>query len=238
MHFRPMLIVEETNDKSLMTYLMGMGTPISLGVYIWLVEGASKNVLIDTGCSADYLNSLGFPSKQVSTAEKELEKVGLTVDDIDMVIITHLHSDHAKDAEKFKNAKFVVQKSELEFAANPHPIQAGWFVELPRDRLEVVDGDKEVLEGIRVIHTPGHTPGGQSVLIETEKGTACLCGLCTILENLYPPEELRQMGVRAITPAIHTNAMQAYDSLIKIQELADQVVALHDMSYKSVARIP
>ena len=238
MHFRPMLIVEETNDKSLMTYLMGMGTPISLGVYIWLVEGASKNVLIDTGCSADYLNSLGFPSKQVSTAEKELEKVGLTVDDIDMVIITHLHSDHAKDAEKFKNAKFVVQKSELEFAANPHPIQAGWFVELPRDRLEVVDGDKEVLEGIRVIHTPGHTSGGQSVLIETEKGTACLCGLCTILENLYPPEELRQTGVRAITPAIHTNAMQAYDSLIKIQELADQVVALHDISYKSVARIP
>jgi len=233
-----MLIVEETNDKSLMTYLMGMGTPISLGVYIWLVEGASKNVLIDTGCSADYLNSLGFPSKQVSTAEKELEKVGLTVDDIDMVIITHLHSDHAKDAEKFKNAKFVVQKSELEFAANPHPIQAGWFVELPRDRLEVVDGDKEVLEGIRVIHTPGHTSGGQSVLIETEKGTACLCGLCTILENLYPPEELRQTGVRAITPAIHTNAMQAYDSLIKIQELADQVVALHDISYKSVERIP
>ncbi len=238
MHFRPMLIVEETNDKSLMTYLMGMGTPISLGVYIWLVEGASKNVLIDTGCSADYLNSTGFPSKQVSTAEKELEKVGLTVDDIDMVIITHLHSDHAKDAEKFKNAKFVVQKSELEFAANPHPIQAGWFVELPRDRLEVVDGDKEVLEGIRVIHTPGHTPGGQSVLIETEKGTVCLCGLCTILENLYPPEELRQMGVRAITPAIHTNAMQAYDSLIRIQELADQVVALHDISYKSVERIP
>jgi hypothetical protein len=49
---------------------------------------------------------------------------------------------------------------------------------------------------------------------------------------------LRQMGVRAITPAIHTNAMQAYDSLIKISELSDQIVALHDVSYKSVERIP
>jgi len=184
------------------------------------------------------LNSIGFPSEQLSTQEKELEKFGLTVDDIDMVILTHLHSDHAKDAGKFKNATFVVQKSELEFAANPHPIQAGWFAELPQDRLEVVDGDKEIIEGIRVIHTPGHTPGGQSILIETDKGPTCLSGLCTILENFHPPEQLRQMGVVAVTPAIHTNAMQAYDSLIKISELSNQIVALHDISYKSVERIP
>lgn len=238
MYFRPMLIVEETGDKSMMTYLMGMGTTISLGVYIWLVEGASKNVLIDTGCSADFLNSIGFPSKQISTQEQELEKVGLTVDDIDMVIITHLHTDHAHDAAKFKNATFVVQKSELEFAANPHPIQAGWFVDLPKDRVAVVDGDKEILDGIRVIHTPGHTPGGQSVLIETDSGPICLCGLCTVLENFCPPEQLQQMGVPAITPGIHTNAMQAYNSLIKVSELSNQVIALHDILYRSVERIP
>ena len=238
MHLRPMQIVEEASDKSMMTYLIGAGTPISLGVYIWLVEGAGKNVLIDTGCAADYLNSIGFPSEQVSTQEEELAKVGLTVDDIDMVVLTHLHSDHARDVAKFRNATLVVQKSELEFAANPHPIQAGWFVELPQDRLQVVDGDQEILEGIRVVHTPGHTPGGQSILIETESGTTGLCGLCTIRDNLYPPEELRQMGVRAITPGIHTDAMQAYDSLIKLQELSDQVIALHDMSYKSMERIP
>jgi N-acyl homoserine lactone hydrolase len=238
MHLRPMQIVEEASDKSMMTYLIGAGTPISLGVYIWLVEGAGKNVLIDTGCAADYLNSIGFPSEQVSTQEEELAKVGLTVDDIDMVVLTHLHSDHARDVAKFRNATLVVQKSELEFAANPHPIQAGWFVELPQDRLQVVDGDQEILEGIRVVHTPGHTPGGQSILIETESGTTGLCGLCTIRDNLYPPEELRQMGVRAITPGIHTDAMQAYDSLIKLQELSDQVIALHDTSYNSMERIP
>jgi N-acyl homoserine lactone hydrolase len=155
-----------------------------------------------------------------------------------MVVLTHLHSDHARDVAKFRNATLIVQKSELEFAANPHPIQAGWFVDLPQDRLQVVDGDQEILEGIRVVHTPGHTPGGQSILIETEGGTTGLCGLCTIRDNLYPPEELRQMGVRAITPGIHTDAMQAYDSLIKLQELSDQVIALHDTSYKSMERIP
>jgi hypothetical protein len=46
------------------------------------------------------------------------------------------------------------------------------------------------------------------------------------------------MGVPAITPAIHTNAMQAYDSLVKISGLSNQIVALHDISYKSVERIP
>jgi N-acyl homoserine lactone hydrolase len=238
MHFRPMLIVEETNDKSLMTYLTDVGTPIPIGVYIWLIEGASKNVLVDAGCPADFLNSIGFPSKHISTQEEELAKVGLTVDDIDLVILTHLHVDHAKDVDKYKNATFVVQRSELDFAANPHPIQAGWFVQPPADRLWIVDGDQEILEGIRVLHTPGHTPGAQSVLIETDKGTTCLCGQCTILDNLHPPEALRQMGVQAITPGIHTNAMQAHDSLTRILALADQTVALHDISYRSVDRIP
>jgi N-acyl homoserine lactone hydrolase len=238
MHFRPMQIVEETNDQSMMTYMTGIGTPIPIGVYIWFIEGASKNVLVDTGCSADYLSSIGFPSEQVSTQEEELGKIGLTVDDIDTVILTHLHLDHAREAGKFKNATFVVQKSELEFAASPHPIQFGWFADVPQDRLQVVDGDEEILEGIRVVHTPGHTPGGQSVLIETDAGTTGLCGLCTIRENLYPPEQLSQMGVRAITPGIHTDAMQAYDSLIKLLELSDQVIALHDASYRAMERIP
>jgi N-acyl homoserine lactone hydrolase len=238
MHFRPMLIVEETNDKSLMTYLTDIGTPISIGVYIWLIEGASKNVLVDAGCSADFLSSIGFPAKQISTQEKELEKVGLTVDDIDLVILTHLHLDHAKEADKFKNATFVVQKSELEFAANPHPIQAGWFAQLPPDRLWIVDGDEEILDGIRVLHTPGHTPGAQSVLIETDKGLTCLSGQCTILDNVHPPDALKQMGISVITPGIHTNAMQAYDSLARILASAQQIVALHDMSYQSVGTIP
>jgi N-acyl homoserine lactone hydrolase len=238
MHFRPMLIVEETNDKSMMTYLTDPGTVIPIGVYTWLIEGASRNVLVDAGCSAEFLSSIGFPAKPVSTQEQELAKVGLTVDDIDLVIFTHLHVDHAYDAPKFGNATFVVQKSELEFAADPHPLQAGWFVQLPADRLWVVDGEQEILDGIRVLHTPGHTPGVQSVFIETDQGPTCLCGQCTILDNLHPPDALRQMGVRAIAPGIHTNAMQAYDSLIAILERTDRVVALHDISYQSVERIP
>jgi N-acyl homoserine lactone hydrolase len=238
MHFKPMLIVKETNDKSLMTYLTDIGTPIHIGVYIWLIEGAGKKVLVDAGCPADFLSSIGFPSEQISTQEKELEKVGLAVDDIDLLILTHLHLDHAKNADKFRNATFVVQKSELEFAANPHPIQAGWFAQLPEDRLWVVDGDEEILDGIRVLHTPGHTPGAQSVLIETDGGSTCLCGQCTILDNVAPPQALREMGVSAIPPGIHTNAMQAYDSLTRVLDLTEQVVALHDISYQSMDRIP
>lgn len=238
MHLRPMLIVEESNDKSTMTYLMGMGTTIPVGVYIWLLEGASKKVLIDTGCSADFLTSIGFQSQQISTQEEELAKAGLTPDDIDMVILTHLHVDHARDAGKFGKAVFVVQRSELEFAAKPHPIQAGWFASLPEGRVRAVDGDEEILEGIRVLHTPGHTPGTQSVLIESDKGPVCLSGQCTIMDNVQPPDALRQMGVRAIAPGIHINAAQGFDSLVRLQQLGAQVLPLHDISYRSVTRIP
>lgn len=104
--------------------------------------------------------------------------------------------------------------------------------------MEIIDGDKEILEGLWVLKTPGHTPGGQSVLIETKKGKACLAGLCTIHENFYPPEELKKMGVKAITPGIHTNAMQAYDSLIKRLNASDHVIALHDIAYRPRERIP
>ncbi len=238
MRFRPMLIVKETNDKSMMTYLTDVGTPIELGVYTWLIEGAPENVLVDTGCSAEYLNSIGFPSEQITTQEEALDAVGLTVGDIDRVILTHLHSDHAKDFAKYPNAIFVVQRWELEFAEDPHPIQAGWFVDIATDRLQVVDGDQEILEGIQVIHTPGHTPGGQSVLIETEEGAFCLSGLCTIRDNFYPPQHLQDVGIRAIAPGIHTNAMQAYDSIIKTLEASDQVIALHDMASASMETIP
>ncbi len=240
MNFRPLLIAkEEPLDKGYMTYLVGHGTEITLGVYIWLIEGTEKNVLIDTGASGEFIRSTGFPGIDVQTQEEALKKVGLTPEDIDYVIITHLHGDHAADAKKYKNATFVVQKDELEYAKNPHPMHTGWFAVPPKEmKLEVVDGDKEIVPGVKVIKTPGHTPGGQSVLIDTDKGKVCLSGMCTILENFYPPEPMKEMGIRAIAPALHTDALQAFDNVIKILEMADIVIAPHDISYMDVETIP
>ena len=60
--------------------------------------------------------------------------------------------------------------------------------------VEFVNGDYELTKGIRVILTPGHSPGGQSVAVDTDDGTYVIAGMCTIRENFYPPAEVLQKG--------------------------------------------
>ncbi len=240
MNIIPLPIATESPiDMGFMTYLMGHGTEITLGVYSWLIKGADKNILIDTGCSGELIRSTGFPGIDGQTQDEALKKVGLIVDDIDVLILTHLHTDHAADIAKYKNATVFVQKDELEYAKNPHPTQIGWFIIPPEEtKLEIVDGDKEIAPGVKIIKTPGHTPGNQSILVDTEKGRICISGLCSIQENYDPPQQMKDMGVVAIAPGIHIDALQAYDSVRKIQDIADIVIAPHDKKYLDIQSLP
>ena len=104
--------------------------------------------------------------------------------------------------------------------------------------LEVVDGDKEIIEGVKVLLTPGHTPGAQSVAINTPKGLAIIAGFCTIQENFYPPPEVTAKGRQVITPGIHLDVPQAYDSALRIKQMADFVVSLHDIEFMEKDRVP
>jgi glyoxylase-like metal-dependent hydrolase (beta-lactamase superfamily II) len=54
--------------------------------------------------------------------ETALESVGITPEDVDLVIQTHLHNDHCENTYKCKNARVIVQRAEYEFARNPHPL--------------------------------------------------------------------------------------------------------------------
>jgi N-acyl homoserine lactone hydrolase len=230
---------ESPMDMGFMTYLTGHGTEITLGVYTWFIDTGEKKVLVDTGCSGERIRSTGFPGVDGQTQEEALQKYGLTVEDIDVLILTHLHSDHAADIDKYKNATVYVQREELEYAKNPHPTQTGWFIIPSEDtKLEIIEGDREILPNIKVIKTPGHTPGTQSVLVDTEKGKVCISGLCTIQENYDPPQQMKDYGVTAIAPGIHIDALQAYDSVKKIQEIADIIIAPHDKKYLDVENIP
>jgi glyoxylase-like metal-dependent hydrolase (beta-lactamase superfamily II) len=169
----------------------------------------------------------GTVCKNVATPEEALRKVGLKCEDIDTVIVGHIHPDHLGLSYKFPNAKFIVQKREIDFARNPHPsvafsVRKKW-IEGPN--FEVIDGDKEIVPGVSVILTPGHTPGGQSVAVETKKGIAIITGFCVVRENFYPPKEF---GFPAWIPCLHTNAFELYDSMIKVKEKADILLPVHE----------
>ncbi len=237
--FRPLPIMKLWLDKSLMTYFMNFGTPQVLYSNMWLIEGPKQKIIVDTGVAAETMAGHGYLSEQIQFPDKALASVGLEFSDIDLLILTHLHLDHVGYAKNFEKAQKIIQRKEYEFAMNPHPMMAGLYVSdmfAKLKNIEVVDGDVDIVPGVKVLLTPGHTPGSQSVQIASRAGKVVLSGLCTIQDNFYPPDA--HADLQFITPGIHTDALQAYDSMRRIKAMSDISVPLHDEDVALKQSIP
>ena len=161
---------------------------IRLGMNVLLVEDGTKRTLIDNGAGtkwdAKQRDIYGFAAK--SPAEL-LEPAGLTPGDIDVVLDSHLHFDHAGgntelDADlrlvpSFPNARYVVQKGELEFARSANErIRASYLSDnfepvVAAGMFEFVTGDARVDDRIDVLLAPGHTPFLHVPVIRTGEHT-------------------------------------------------------------------
>jgi N-acyl homoserine lactone hydrolase len=228
-HPLPLITVEI--GKSMMTYLVGLKELFTNYVYSWYIEGTKQSILVDVGAPAEGISE---PAETILTPIEALNRVGTSPDKIDLVIFTHLHRDHIRNAHLYKNAQFILQKAEWEFAVNPHPVKKRFFRGVPDIikglNLRLVEGDTQIVDGVRVLHTPGHTPGTQSVMVDTAKGKAIICGACTIRENFEPPEEFRPF-MPVIAPGVHLDAREAFASLLRIKNEADIVIPLHDPEF-------
>jgi len=94
-------------------------------LYTWLIQGEKTPVLVDPCVNAEDISrysSGGFSGKRISSFGEGLSRFGLKATDIEVVILTHLHYDHFVNAKECKNARVIVQKRELDFAFNPHPL--------------------------------------------------------------------------------------------------------------------
>jgi glyoxylase-like metal-dependent hydrolase (beta-lactamase superfamily II) len=125
-----------------------------------------------------------------------------------------------------------VQQAEIDFFNNPHPIDHRYYPDvLEGVNLKIINGDAEIVTGIEVLFTPGHTPGGQSVVVETSKGKAIITGLCCNAEN-FP------RGGGIIAPGVHLDAIQAYESMRRIREAAEIIIPIHDLEIGKKKVIP
>ena len=110
--------------------------------------------------------------------------------DIPIVINTYLHIDHCGGNEYFKKARLLVQKRELEYALNPLPVHRPFYgLDIAALKFEDSSTEKEIASGVKVILTPGHSPGSQSVLVDTAKGLYVLAAdTITHFENMAVPD--------------------------------------------------
>src|ERR671923_92205 len=110
-----------------------------------------------------------------------LEGVGLEPKDVDLVVLSHLHYDHAGGAEFFRDSELVAQKDEYAYAHSPASFFASFYYrknfDLPGYRWRLLDGDSELVPGVTAVRSDGHTPGHQSLLVELpESGPVILAG--------------------------------------------------------------
>ncbi|MFA5028009.1 MAG: N-acyl homoserine lactonase family protein [Candidatus Methylomirabilota bacterium] len=220
----------QSQDKGFMTYLTGMGQPIKIPVTVALLEGPEK-ILVDTSFLSVERTWEIRRRKIVRAPEQELlaalAVAGARREEITTVVLTHLHYDHAGNNQLFPQARFLVQREELRYALAPSSFDAsayfapslGIVPDYLGTRFELLDGDTDIAPGVRVITTPGHTPGHQSVLVETAAGRYCVAGDAVMWhENL----------TKRIPPGLHTSMLESLTSLEKIARMAEHVLPGHE----------
>jgi glyoxylase-like metal-dependent hydrolase (beta-lactamase superfamily II) len=155
-----------------------------------LVESGGRRVLIETGNGDKYSpKERAIYAIEERTIVTALGEIDVAPESIDTVVLTHLHFDHAGGATRvvagglaptFPRARHLVQARELADATHPHERNRASYLEhniaplRDADLLDTVDGEAEVAPGVRVLPTPGHTPGHQSVLVDGGDGQRAL----------------------------------------------------------------
>jgi len=163
---------------------------IKLPYQAFLLQCDGFNILIDNGNNERHHpygeideGGIEYYSTSVQLLES-LANEGLSPGDIDMIIYTHFHADHAGNAEHFPQTKSVAQKDELDNLLNPcfKEFDMGLFDQGAIPALEnnknlvLVDGDIDLMEGIKLIKTPGHTRGHQVLAVNTVNGFRIFAG--------------------------------------------------------------
>ena len=217
-------------EKSTLTYCQSYGEKIKIPMWAVAIYGNGHKILVDTGIDeCDWIIQKLSPCERkddediVAAIQKHL---GWKPTDVEIVINTHLHHDHCGENRSFHNARFYVQEAEYRAAMNPAEHQKKLYKRDLFDSRAVnyfdwhfCKGEEEILPGIKVIPTPGHSAGQQSVLVRTEEGTLCITGdvanLCANVNENIP-----------VTFAV--SLVDELNSLQRIRELADFMIPGHE----------
>jgi len=218
-------------------------------VHVWLIHGEGRKILLDSGMAdIDVISArmrIGGAGGGHASLTAALRNEGLAAQDIDTIILTHLHFDHADNLDLFPHACVVVQRSELAAAMDPVPSQRIYYWKstlqnlIGRKRpaqLRVLDGNTNLFPGLSLMLTPSHSEGMQVAIVNTAKGKV---GLVSDLGDHYRywfPDDpratdhpQRSLAGDFLTGNIRTSSERDWQNAMRrVQESCDIVVPAHD----------
>jgi N-acyl homoserine lactone hydrolase len=218
-------------------------------VHCWLVRNGETNILVDSGMAEidtirHRLKVDGFGGGH-EALRRELAKEGLTPDDVNFVILTHMHFDHAENLDLFPKACVIAQRAEMFAAIDPVPSQRIFYWKSTLDNLmarkrpvglRLVDGDHDFMPGIRLLFVPSHTEGMQVVVVTTEQGRAALVSDLGDHYRYWFPADARATDTpqRSLTGAFLTGNIRSESertwqaAMQRVVDNSDIVVPAHD----------
>lgn len=218
-------------EQSMLTYTAGVGTVVRIPRVMWVISGPTT-IVVDTSVPVGARASEFIGEELVRTADQEppnaLRLAGVDPKDVETVVLTHLHWDHAGNCDLFPDASVLVQEAELRYAIAPGRFfrkaflspQSGWGTPpylVPN--LVTVPGERVIHPGVRVVPAPGHTPGSQAVIVETADGSFCIAGdAISTYRNIDDD----------LPPGYHVNVDESMDSMDRLRTLADHLLPSHD----------
>jgi N-acyl homoserine lactone hydrolase len=167
-------------------------------IYVHVIDHADGRVLVDTGMTVLHPLLDDMAPRLMPLSEQDFDLAG-----IDMVVNTHLHGDHIGGNHLFAGKPIYVQRQELEDARSQDDYTIREWLDAPGVEYVPVDGELELLPGVRLVPAPGHTAGTQVVVVETGGRPIVIGGdMAVWFGELENPITEGQLLVRAMDPEL------------------------------------
>lgn len=225
------------------------GTSVYNPYFVYVITHPRGNVLLDSGAhpqlATDAVSRMGagaasFPVELTpdDQIERVLARVGLLPSDIDIVVQSHLHFDHAGGLEWLTHAPILVQREELSFALQPPASQRDIYAAADFDhdlRWQQLDGDHDIFGDGRlvVLSTPGHTRGHQSLKVRLDDGRVVIL----LADAAYLLSKMRQRALPGIVWSPEAT-LATWDRVEALEREHDALLlTTHDLDFEERVRI-
>jgi N-acyl homoserine lactone hydrolase len=224
----PLRFGDINGDTSVMSLFWRPGVRRLVPVSAFLILGADTPIMVDAGVRPDLAESQEeITTGPANALDAVLAAHGMEPGDIGKVVMTHLHMDHTGLIDQLSNARVFVQRAEIQYAAAPHyptffydRVDIAKLVGPLFPRIECLDGDTEIVAGVRTVVTGGHTPGHQMVYVDVPSGQAIITG-----DVIYLADRALSEGA---PPGYFVNLADTQAAIDRVRRDANHVLPMHD----------